>query len=86
MQEYGIRHSTVLMDHTCLKETEAAQHREISLKLHWNIFKLHISKMISTEILLGSATSFAKSTIQPSAVWIHAFASIFFKAINITSE
>ena len=38
----------------------------------------------------GSATSFAKSTIQPSyvdiAVWIHAFASMFFKAIDITSE
>ena len=38
----------------------------------------------------GSAKSLAKSTIQPSyvdiAVWIHAFASIFFKAIDITSK
>ena len=38
----------------------------------------------------GSATSFTKSTIQPSyidiAVWIHALASIFFKATGITSE
>ena len=79
-----------LMDHACLKKTKTAQHRVISLKLHQNIIKLHISEMISAEILPGSAMSFAKSTIQPSyvdiAVWIHAFASIFFKAIDITSE
>ena len=66
------------------------QLRVISLKLNWNIFKLNISKMISAEMLPGLATPFTKSTIQPSYVdipeWIHAFAFIFFKAIDVTSK
>ena len=45
------------MDHACLKKTKAAQHRAISLKLYWNIFKLHISKTISAKILQVALTS-----------------------------
>ena len=79
-----------LMDRTCLKKMKAVQYKVIPLKLHWNIFKLHISEMISAKILPGSATSFAKSTIQPSyvnmGVWIQAFPSIFLKSIDITSK
>ena len=41
------------MDHTCLKKTKAAQHRAISLKLHWNVFKIHSSEMILAEIHRG---------------------------------